>query len=523
MVSRREFLGLACLSVAAFGSYSVPIRSGESHADGQGESVDGSHGEAETAESAATQGESNTPQSESGVKTTQSRSDRRTTPSQTRDAGSEDSGENPQKSTDNTETTGQTTVRNVLDYGAVGDGNVDDTGTIQRAFDDANDGETIYLPAGTYRVSAHHSTGQSALALESYRHPDNLTVEGDGEKTVILMDGGHQKVHIALSVAVGDGYKGLTIRDLVIDGNNREQAGQLARQVGNGLVVRDSTEAAAGNIDIRIENLKVRNANMNGFRIRNGGVTMDHVSAVGNGRHGFALDSRSDGHIYDPPITVRNAYASGNGVVNGNGHGFDLSGGKLVLEDSISEGNYQGTKSTEEVFEATYRRVLLANNEGHGYIRPGSESVIGQRSLVTFDDVVATENGSSGFRFGQDTDYTIGRAVARRNGQTEEKQNIRIRDNAKVEADEIFCFDGTYGAGISCDSTQPSWVDSYVHHDHPGGPLHLPGGQLEVRAAYRLPPSVFETPEHHVSPRVDVPFENCGNLPALDAVGVSWD
>jgi len=421
------------------------------------------------------------------------------------------------------EQTEQRPVLNVREYGAVGDGTVDDTGALQSAFDDASEGDTVYLPAGTYRVSAHHSTKQSAIALESYRHPENLILEGDGEDTVILMDGNHENVHIVLSVAVGDGYEGLTIRDLLINGNSWEQDGKFAHLVGNGLVIRDATEQAAGNIDIKVRNVKMKNAMMNGFRVLNGGVTLDHVSAVNNGRHGFALDSRSYGRVYDPPITVRNAYATGNGVYNQNGHGFDLSGGKVVLENAISEANYQGTKSTEEILDVTYRRVLLSNNDRNGYIRPGSESVTGQRSTVTIEDVVAVENGSSGFRFGRDTDFDIGTAVAMRNGQDTDKQNIRIRDNAKVKADEVFSFDGSYGAGISCNSSQASRVDTYVHYNNPGGPLHLPGGQLDVQTSYRLPPSFFDTAALTGLPDVDVPIPNKWDVPSRSSVGVRWE
>ncbi|MEC3881233.1 right-handed parallel beta-helix repeat-containing protein [Parapedobacter sp. 10938] len=41
---------------------------------------------------------------------------------------------------------------NVMDYGAVGDGNRDDSEAIQRAVDSAGVGDTVYLPKGTYLV-----------------------------------------------------------------------------------------------------------------------------------------------------------------------------------------------------------------------------------------------------------------------------------------------------------------------------------------------------------------------------------
>ncbi|MGV3761296.1 right-handed parallel beta-helix repeat-containing protein [Parapedobacter sp.] len=43
---------------------------------------------------------------------------------------------------------------NVMDYGAVGDGDTDDSEAIQRAVDSAAVGDTVYLPKGTYLVSS---------------------------------------------------------------------------------------------------------------------------------------------------------------------------------------------------------------------------------------------------------------------------------------------------------------------------------------------------------------------------------
>ncbi len=415
-------------------------------------------------------------------------------------------------------------VHNVRDFGAAGDESVDDTDSIQQAFDEASEGETIYFPAGSYRISAYDNS-IGALVLDGNQHPDNLTVEGEGDQTVLRIDGDHDNVHILFSVLVRDGFEGLQIRNLTLDGNKTEQNGELAQQVGNCLDIRDSNERAEGDIDIQIENVLVKNANMNGFTVRSGGVTMENVSAVDNGRHGFALDSFGDGHVYDPPMTVRSAYATGNGVENRNGHGFNLSGGKAVLENAVSEANYQGTKSTEEVIEATYRRVVLADNEGHGYIRPGSQSVTGSRSTVSFDQVLAVDNGSSGFRFGQDTDYEIGTVVAKNNGLQSEQQNIRIRDNAKITANELFSFDGDYGPGLSYDSSESSEVETYVYYNNPEGGQHTRNGSLDIEALHRVSPYVLSSRNARLFMQENIPLSitdpNNMNVPNVDSVGAS--
>ncbi len=55
--------------------------------------------------------------------------------------------------------------RNVKAYGAVGDGSTDDTAAIQSALDAANDGDTIFLPPGTYRVTSTLSQSNKSLAI----------------------------------------------------------------------------------------------------------------------------------------------------------------------------------------------------------------------------------------------------------------------------------------------------------------------------------------------------------------------
>lgn len=57
-------------------------------------------------------------------------------------------------------------VRNVKDFGAVGDGSADDSGAIQAAFDAASDGDRIFFPAGTYRLVAHDVVSDKKLSFE---------------------------------------------------------------------------------------------------------------------------------------------------------------------------------------------------------------------------------------------------------------------------------------------------------------------------------------------------------------------
>lgn len=66
---------------------------------------------------------------------------------------------------------------NVMDYGAIGDGQTNDTPAIVSAFDAAaaNGGGTVYLPRGTYRVV-------TTLAIPQY-----VTLKGDGQDLTMIL------------------------------------------------------------------------------------------------------------------------------------------------------------------------------------------------------------------------------------------------------------------------------------------------------------------------------------------------
>lgn len=412
---------------------------------------------------------------------------------------------------------------NVLDYGAQGDGISDDTFAIQQAINDASAGETVFIPDGRYRISTQHQASTDAIVIDGSRHAENLTVEGESEETVLVMDSDHEGVYVPLRVSVRDGYEGLRLRNFTIDGNRDQQNGTLGQQVGLCLLVTDATGESVGNVDIRINDVKTMDGAMNGFTIKTGGVVLDSVSAVNNGRHGFALDSWSNEWVYREPIRVRNGYATRNGIENGNGYGFDLSGGKVVIENCLSEGNYQGTKSTEEMLEGVYRQTAFLNNIQHGYLRPGSLSETGQRSRILMEDVVSRGNGSSGFRFGRDSDYTIGSIVAKNNGSRFNRTNIRVRDDASISADEILSFNSSVGPGMLYSSSNTSTVRTYVHFGNPENGLKIRKGDLEIGTSVRYSPAELEAssiPLVRVL-GVKIPSLNLISVPERDSVGLS--
>lgn len=67
-------------------------------------------------------------------------------------------------------------VISVIDYGAVGDGTTDDTAAIQAALNASN---TVYLPAGSYKITDQLTLPNHALMFGDDRHNSRLVVQSD--------------------------------------------------------------------------------------------------------------------------------------------------------------------------------------------------------------------------------------------------------------------------------------------------------------------------------------------------------
>src|SRR5262249_14267178 len=70
-----------------------------------------------------------------------------------------------------------TGTRNVRNYGAPGKGSPDARAAIQKALDAALRGDSVYFPAGTYRISGSVDV-----------HTSNVRVYGDGDPSIITGD-----------------------------------------------------------------------------------------------------------------------------------------------------------------------------------------------------------------------------------------------------------------------------------------------------------------------------------------------
>lgn len=365
--------------------------------------------------------------------------------------------------------TGQAETLDIRDFGAAVDGQTNDTQAIQRAIDAAEPGGTVLFPAGTTIVSTGDE-GFDAIRLDGDELAANLTIRGTGHDSVVRMEGGHSSHHWAFYFDVRGGYEGLEIRDLRVDGNRDEQDSESGHR-GHGFFSNNANDAEVP-VDVLLEDLWVENCNQSGITLRHGGFVVNRCTVRSCALHGLVPDSWADVFKHDPPTEIRNCYATNNGKAGpGNAYGIDVSGGKILVENCVLEDNAQGTKTTEEVIEATYRNVRIEDNDINGYLRPGRPARTPNRAKVRFENVVAEGNGNYGFRFGEDTDYTVPQeAVIVARGNTSD--NMYITQNASFVASTVRSNGAVNGFGLRVDTSNRAEITDYYHHDNQAGPIH---------------------------------------------------
>ncbi len=102
---------------------------------------------------------------------------------------------------------------NVKDLGAIGDGVADDSAALQQALDGATSGSTIYLPAGTYRLTDTLRLGKG-MALYG------LLLVGNGRDTRLVWDGPE-----GAQMILDDGVPYSRYVGMVLDGRGKAAVG----------------------------------------------------------------------------------------------------------------------------------------------------------------------------------------------------------------------------------------------------------------------------------------------------------
>jgi polygalacturonase len=71
-------------------------------------------------------------------------------------------------------------------FGAIADGETDDTAAIQAALNSLADGGTLYFPPGTYRVKHPDSSNSTEYVVTLTENKKNITMKLDNAATIIL-------------------------------------------------------------------------------------------------------------------------------------------------------------------------------------------------------------------------------------------------------------------------------------------------------------------------------------------------
>ncbi len=106
---------------------------------------------------------------------------------------------------------------NVREYGAIGDGQTDDTEAIQTALNKLENGGVLYLPPGTYRIS-------QTLLLAQARRMEGVGVFGHGRTTRLVWHGAEGE-----ALFHPDGVSYSYFRGIVFDGRNIAAVGILKK------------------------------------------------------------------------------------------------------------------------------------------------------------------------------------------------------------------------------------------------------------------------------------------------------
>lgn len=119
---------------------------------------------------------------------------------------------------------------NVRDYGAVGDGQSDDTAPIQAAVDDVGDagGGVVYVPPGSYRITApisireQSNTVLAGIGTSNANEVSSTVFVDSGTKDAIIVDG--EQADEQGRSRLKDGTRNNAIFDLVVDRNRKPTA-----------------------------------------------------------------------------------------------------------------------------------------------------------------------------------------------------------------------------------------------------------------------------------------------------------
>jgi hypothetical protein len=337
----------------------------------------------------------------------------------------------------------------VLEFGATGDGNTDDTAAIQSAVDYANQiGAAVFFPSAMYRVSQILlRSGTILQGVSSGTYPDNNTISGAS----ILARIAKTNKHVLLAP---DGANYCSIFDLAIDGNKNNNTSGYGLCVADGAAGQESQISVGrcyfhDNPDSNVYLGKNRRANNVQNSVFNYSLNGDGVTVAGsdntvvgnicgsNARAGICLGTTatqnwpasspanasyiahvSNNDIYGNlvGIAVANAAAgcmiAGNGIDRSKYQGLTIYSGasnSIVTNTFHSNGTAKDNTYAHIDVGAAVSQVCISNNAFSPldsdvtnvasfcvYVAPGATRVVGDIGAVDPTSARALTNVSAG-------------------------------------------------------------------------------------------------------------------------------
>ncbi|MBA1245220.1 M10 family metallopeptidase C-terminal domain-containing protein [Pseudomonas japonica] len=256
-----------------------------------------------------------------------------------------------------------TLIYDARDYGAVGDGTMDDTQAIQAAIDAAaKTGGQVYLSRGTYVVSGDTSqTSGPCLILPS---SVSLVGDGAGDTSLKLADDWSKPVTGIVRAAMDAQDVGLA--DLTVDGNSASTSGRV-----DGFSTGAGPWDSGTNTGVTVSGVTFTNCSGNGLNAQQGTFALSVTDSVatGSGLDGFYA------HLAGPAEGYVDAGGFQDNLSEGNGR----NGFTLLLD------NYRTTLADNDALENGSRGILVEGQPGEAF---------SERVVLTGGEIA--DNGAEG-------------------------------------------------------------------------------------------------------------------------------